>query len=340
MKWWCAVWLLALLTAQSLAENSSAPTSSGYSIPSSDELNGNEAIVNYRANFKPELYQPESNIWPLADLGVLTAMLASGGVMIWRRVNARWFWIPAAATLGYFGFVRGGCICPVGSVANMAIALVHPSMIGKTTALMFFLPLPAALIMGRVFCVAGCPLGAIQHLLAGKRLVHLPAALERALRWLPVAALVATAWLAVRGGCLLVCILDPYKTAFFSGYGWIHRALNWLQGGLLEPGLFWVGDLTAWGILVGALVLGWWVHRPFCRFVCPYGVLLGAFATVSLKRRRIVQEHCVKCGICEKTCPVNAIVRDPKTREFSISSFHCIQCNQCSSQCPTAAHLQ
>jgi polyferredoxin len=337
MKWWRVAGLLALLAFQVLAGDS--PASSGYSIPSSDELNGNQAIANYRANFKPELYLPESNVWPFADLAVLAAMLVAGGMMVWRRAHSRWFWIPAAVTLGYFGFIRGGCICPVGSVANMAIALAHPTMIGKTTALMFFLPLLAALVMGRMFCVSGCPLGAIQHLLGGGKNIHPPAALERSLRWLPVAAMIATAWLAVRGGCLLVCILDPYKTAFFFGYGWIHRAVNWLHGGLVEPRFFWVGDLTAWGILLGSLLLGWWVQRPFCRFVCPYSVLLGAFSAVSLKRREIAPEQCIKCGICEKTCPVNAIARDAKTGEFKISSFHCIQCNRCSSHCPTAAHL-
>ena len=86
-------------------------------------------------------------------------------------------------------------------------------------------------------------------------------------------------------------------------------------------------------ILLAALVLGRWVYRPFCRFVCPYGVLLGLFSMVALKRRHIEQNQCVKCGRCEKQCPVQAIVLDPKTREYRISSYHCIQCNRCSSIC-------
>ncbi len=334
MRWWWVFmcgWLLALAPVR--AAEAVTPAPSSFVIPSAEELGGSDEIVTYREQFRPTLYQPEAAGWPLADLGVLAAVLVMGGVMVWRHAHCRWFWLPAAVTLGYFGLVRGGCICPVGSVANLSIGLVHPERVGLTTAAMFFLPLLAALVMGRVFCVAGCPLGAVQHLLGGRRAVQLPAMLERGLRGLPVVALAATAWLAVRGGCLLVCLLDPYKTAFFFGYGSLHRILNWLQGGLVEPGLFWVGDLAAWGILGGAVGLGWWVYRPFCRFVCPYGVLLGLFSRVAFKRRRIEQANCVQCGICEKRCPVNAIVRDPATKEFRISNFHCLQCNRCSSLC-------
>ena len=330
--WWCVAWLLLAL-APARAAAPPAPNPPCFVIPSAEQLGGSEEISKYREAFRPQLYQPEASGWPVADIGILAVLLVMGGVMVWRHVHFRWFWIPAAVTLAYFGAVRGGCICPVGSVANISRGLVHPELIGKTTAIMFLLPLVAALVMGRIFCVAGCPLGAVQHLLGGRRMLRLPQRLERGGRWLPVVALAATAWLAVRGGCLLVCLLDPYKTAFFFGYGWLHRTLAWLQGGLVEPGLFWVGDLAAWAILGGAVGLGWWVYRPFCRFVCPYGVLLGLFSMVSFKRREIVQSACVQCGVCEKKCPVHAIVRDPKTAEFKVSNFHCIQCNRCSSHC-------
>lgn len=304
-----------------------------FKIPSADELGGNDTITRFRDQYSPKLYIPESEVWPVLDLGMLAAILLLGCVMVWRHVHFKWFWIPSSITLLYFGFIRGGCICPVGSVANISIGLKNPELIGISTTLMFLLPLLVAFIMGRVFCVAGCPLGAVQHLLGGRHSVRFPALLEHVIRILPVIALVSTAWLAVRGSCLLVCLLDPYKTAFFSGYGWIHRLINLFTGGFAEPGLLFVGDVSAWAILVAAVILGLWVYRPFCRLVCPYGVLLGLLSMVAVKRRRIDQNPCVQCGICEKKCPVHAIVRDPETREFSISSYHCIQCNRCSSHC-------
>lgn len=337
MKWpmLIALALLLMITGGPgvLAAAAADPSPVGFQIPSEEELGGNDTIATYRAQYSPKYYEPESALWPVIDIGVLAAIMVIGGVMVWRHVHFKWLQVPAALSLLYFGFVRGGCICPVGSVANVAIGMHHPELIGVSTAIMFFLPLVAAFIMGRVFCVAGCPIGAVQHLLGGKRAVKIPAVPERVLRLLPVLALVSTAWLALRGSCLLVCVLDPYKTAFFFGYGWIHRIINFFTGGFVEPGLLHVGDLTAWSIFGGAIVLGFWVYRPFCRFVCPYGVLLGLLSMVALKRRHIDQAPCVQCGICEKQCPVHAITRDPESREFSISAFHCIQCNRCSSHC-------
>jgi ferredoxin len=333
---WLVLWLVLAMgvqdaPAQAAADDPPAPPC--FTIPSSEDIGSNEVMSSYREQYSPRQYVPESNAWIVADITMLAAILLLGGVMVWRHVHFRHFWIPALVTLLYFGFLRGGCICPVGSVANMAIGLKHPEMIGISTGVMFLLPLVAAFIMGRVFCVAGCPLGAVQHLLGGKRSLKIPALPHAMLRALPVVTLAATAWLAIRGTCFLVCLLDPYKTAFFFAYGWIQRLLQGVQGGLVEPGVLWVGDLTAWGIFAAAILLGLWVYRPFCRFICPYGVLLGWFAMVALKRRQIEQSQCVQCGICEKHCPVHAIVRDPQTKDFQISSYHCIQCNRCSSLC-------
>jgi len=324
---------LVLAGFQLSAGQQPAAEASGFKIPSNEEISSNEGIATYREQYRPQQYLPESDAWIGVDIGMLAAILLLGCGMVWRHVHFRRFWIPAVISLLYFGFIRGGCICPVGSVANLAIGLRHPEMVGLSTGVMFLLPLAVALIMGRVFCVAGCPLGVLQHLLGGRRSLRIPAIPHAILRALPPVALVATAWLALRGTCFLICLLDPYKTAFFFGYGWIQRSIHWLHGGLVEPGMLRVGDLTAWGIFAGAVLLGRWVYRPFCRFVCPYGVLLGLFSMVAFKRRRIEQSQCVQCGICEKQCPVDAIVRNPQTKEYSISTFHCIQCNSCSSLC-------
>lgn len=289
-----------------------------FAIPSAEELGASDQIVQYREKFAPTLYQPEWAGWPWLDLGRVGRAVRIGvgdGLAVF---HTRRFWIPAALTLGYFGFVRGGCICPVGSVANLSIGIAHAELVGISTALMFLLPLVVALFMGRVFCAAGCPLGAIQELLSGKKPVKVPERLERVLRWLPVGVLVATVWLAIRGGQMLVCLLDPYKTAFFWGYGWIQRLLAWAHGDLAgNPGGSGSAIGRQWGILIASLLIGFRVYRPFCRFVCPYGVLLGWFSAVAFKRRHV--EPTTAC--CAGCASGNARSRrSPVTRKLGSSA--------------------
>ena len=97
-----------------------------YKIPSDEDLSSSEVVSSYREQYSPVEYPPEADFWPLLDIVLLAAVLLLGCVMVWRHVHFRWFGIPAVLTLIYFGFVRGGCICPVGSVANMSIGLVDP----------------------------------------------------------------------------------------------------------------------------------------------------------------------------------------------------------------------
>jgi NAD-dependent dihydropyrimidine dehydrogenase PreA subunit len=62
-------------------------------------------------------------------------------------------------------------------------------------------------------------------------------------------------------------------------------------------------------LLAGAviLLLGVFVARPYCRFLCPYGVLLGWMSKFSKWHLDIPPSPCVSCRLCENSCPYNAI---------------------------------
>ncbi len=55
------------------------------------------------------------------------------------------------------------------------------------------------------------------------------------------------------------------------------------------------------------LLIGTHIARPYCRFLCPYGVLLNWMSFLSKKHVTISPDKCNNCRLCEASCPVDAI---------------------------------
>ena len=296
-----------------------------------------QELADYKEEYIPQEFSFESFSWELTDVVILAVLLAVASLLSVKHHPKYRFTVLSIIGLLYFGLFRGGCICPVGATTNFCMGLAAPELIGKTVAVLFLLPLVTAFFFGRVFCTSACPLGALQHLLAPKNSYQIPARFNKILSLIPFALLAATAWGALRSGIFLACKLDVYKPIFFTGHAWIGQLIDPARGADAEPGLLLVGDLFTWLTLGFALLLGIFVSRPFCRFVCPYGVLLGFFAKVGLRRRYINPVSCFSCIQCTKTCPAQAISADFAKQTVKVSNFHCVQCGRCDETCTTDA---
>ena len=88
------------------------------------------------------------------------------------------------------------------------------------------------------------------------------------------------------------------------------------------------------GILVLASVL---VQNFWCRYLCPYGALLGFASLLSPMRIRREPEPCIDCAKCAKVCPSNL----PVDKLITIKSAECTGCLECVAICPAegALHL-
>ncbi len=218
------------------------------------------------------------------DIVVLVAVLGLAAWLALRYRSRRGLvWLGIFSAL-YFGFWRKGCICAIGSIQNITQGIFDSSYGVPVTALAFgLLPLVAALLFGRVFCSAVCPHGALQDLVLLKP-VKIPEWLEHGLRPLAYVYLGLAVVFVATGGGYIICQYDPFITIFR------------LSGSALMVSLG-----------IGFLVTGIFVGRPYCRFLCPYGVLLGMLSTVSKWRVRITPDNCTQCRLCEQSCPFNSI---------------------------------
>ena len=228
---------------------------------------------------------PARELWlQYADVAVLVVALAAASWLALRLRSRKAMIALSISSLLYFGFYRKGCICPIGAPQNIVLALFSSSYTVPVTALAFFiLPLVATLFFGRSFCAAVCPHGAIQDLVLVKP-VTLPRWLEQALGVLPYAFLGLGLLFAATGSAFIICRWDPFVPIFRR-----------------------TGNLTI--LLTGAtfLLVGMFVGRPYCRFLCPYGALLKLAGEVSKWRVGITPNLCTQCKLCEKACPFGAI---------------------------------
>jgi Pyruvate/2-oxoacid:ferredoxin oxidoreductase delta subunit len=71
------------------------------------------------------------------------------------------------------------------------------------------------------------------------------------------------------------------------------------------------------------------MRNPFCRFLCPYGALLGLVALFSPAKVSRDHDTCVSCGVCSQFCPTYIPVMARKR----VHSPECIGCWRCISHC-------
>jgi len=295
----CATWLFLLVTAAGLAQ----------SIPYQRPVDTAPQEKSIGGGYRTPAVQkplPRSSWLQLLDVGVLAAAMGISSWLVLKRRSRKALVALAIGSVAYFGFYREGCVCPIGSIQNVALALTDPRYsIPMVVTATFFLPLVMAVFVGRAFCGGVCALGAIQELVLLKP-VKVPPRLDRALGLLKYAYLGLALFFVLKpaGGDFLICRFDPFVD-FFRRTGPPHMLL--IGGAFLLAGMF--------------------IGRPYCRYLCPYGGLLAWCTRLARRGVTITPNKELDCGLCVDACPYGAIEKMRAVRR------NCLYCARCYAAC-------
>ena len=90
-------------------------------------------------------------------------------------------------------------------------------------------------------------------------------------------------------------------------------------------------------IVIGVLfLLSIFIRNFWCRYLCPYGALLGVIGFISPNKIKRNTISCIDCGLCAKACP--SFIKVDKVK--IVLSDECTSCLSCVDACPVADTLE
>jgi ferredoxin-type protein NapH len=252
-------------------------------------------------------------------------------------------YFPALANASFYqGPLKGVCVpvlncyacplawgsCPIGALQHFIIVRALPLYLLGVLGLI-------GLFVGRWPCGWLCPFGFLQDIL-----YKIKAPKLKAPDWLRHMKFVV---LIVLAGVVAYVTYEPWFCKICPA-GTLEAGLPWawfkLRGSDFAEGMNFVTWIFGWKvvILAATVVFSAMMRRPFCRFVCPLGALLGLTNKFSVLKlgsdldscaiayaRGSDFDNCAKCRYCSEHCPMHLKVPE------QIDSVDCIRCMECTS---------
>lgn len=215
-------------------------------------------------------------------------------------------WLPIAGLMNTKYFVLTG-----------EVPAVHPAAMFLLLAF-----LTMSVIFRKSFCGWLCPVGTISEYLwklgrdTFRRVFFLPKWLDIGLRSLKyvLLGLFAYAVASMPVAALAQFLESPYGVVADV------KMLDFFR----------FMSVTA-AVVLGVIVLASvFVQNFWCRYLCPYGALMGLASLLSPLRIRRNAETCIDCGKCARACPS----RLPVDQLVQIRSAECLGCLECVAACP------
>jgi len=257
---------------------------------------------------------------------------------IWIRKIVQWFFflLIALISVNHTLVENGGgipflstaslhALCPFGGVVTIyqyATVGTFVQKIHESAFILMIIGFVLAFLFGPVFCGWVCPLGTIQewvaklgHKFFKRKYNHfIPAKLDSVLRYARYIILAWVVYVTATSGTLIFAEYDPYFALFN----------------------FWSTEVAVGGLIIlgATLILSLFIERPWCKYACPYGAVLGITNLFRVFKIKRAESTCKADGACSIMCPMNIAVDTVQT----VRDHQCISCLECTSEaiCPVA----
>ncbi|MFA3783999.1 4Fe-4S binding protein [Melioribacteraceae bacterium 4301-Me] len=250
-------------------------------------------------------------IWIGIEFYLFISSLNKIGADYFNRPAGVEGFLPISALMSLYYFFMTGEIHPV-----------HPAGF-----FIFIAILTVSFIYSKSFCSWLCPIGFISETIGDfgekvikkifKRKIKLPSYIDyplRSLKYLLLGFFIYAIFFAMSASAVKLFLDSEYnKAADLKMY-------------------YFFANISQFSLIVisSLFVLSIFIRNFWCRYLCPYGALLGLisfFSPTKIKRNPV---SCIDCGLCAKACPSFIKVDKVKT----VISDECSMCLSCIDVCP------
>ena len=195
---------------------------------------------------------------------------------------------------------------------------IHPSGL-----IIFLSILATALLLKRGFCSWVCPFGLLTeylnrlHRFIFRKDIKIPRRLDSPLRSLKYLLLFFFIW-----AIMIKMNVRDLDYFIYSPYNMVAdiKMLYFFKN---------ITALTFW-VLVALLAFSIFIRNFWCRYLCPYGALLGGLSFISIFKIHRNANTCTQCRQCTRICPVDINIHQSK----GVISDECHACLKCVAVCP------
>lgn len=291
-------------TARSLAQLGIAPTEA------QQRVRGAKALISEQVSKNWRMIAAKFAAWSI----FLTLVF----LLLRRRlITAKVRLFLLASSVLVFGILFGPSQSPMGTVKDAIALWARDHVIFLPRLIAFLLFLLGVVLANKFICAWGCQFGVLQDLLF--RLGRDRLDRRGVIRQVKAPFVLSH---CVRGACFII----------FTG-----AALAWAVD-LIEPvdpfQVYSPGRIgVVGGIFLGLLlVASIFIYRPWCHFLCPFGLVGWVAESFSLTHIRVNYDTCIACQQCARACPstvMEAILKQDRVIP------DCFACGVCLKVCPT-----